>query len=135
MKCPEDRVEMRAARPDEGHGGYVCPSCAGAWLLEANIADLELGRPFDATAFHAALQRRLRGTSTWPCPRDGTLLARSEVNGLELDWCPTCRGVWFQMEELGHTLDRHRRYGDGEKFAAYAAADTVVTVLLAMLFG
>ena len=28
-----------------------------------------------------------------PCPIDGTQLVMSERQGIEIDYCPTCRGV------------------------------------------
>jgi len=34
------------------------------------------------------------------CPTDQTVLAISERNGIEIDYCPTCRGVWLDRGEL-----------------------------------
>lgn len=48
------------------------------------------------------------------CPRDGATLKRETRTGVEIDWCPTCRGVWLDRGELEKLLDRghedHRRY-------------------------
>jgi len=40
------------------------------------------------------------------CPIDGTLLAISERQGIEIDYCPQCRGVWLDRGELDKLLDR-----------------------------
>ena len=40
------------------------------------------------------------------CPTDGTLLTMSERNGIEIDYCPTCRGVWLDRGELDKILER-----------------------------
>lgn len=40
------------------------------------------------------------------CPSDGTVLVMSERSGVEIDYCPTCRGVWLDRGELDKILDR-----------------------------
>ena len=40
------------------------------------------------------------------CPTDGTTLAISERRGIEIDYCPQCRGVWLDRGELDKLLDR-----------------------------
>ncbi|QDZ16917.1 MULTISPECIES: zf-TFIIB domain-containing protein [Humibacter] len=40
------------------------------------------------------------------CPIDGTPLALSERNGIEIDYCPQCRGVWLDRGELDKILER-----------------------------
>ena len=34
------------------------------------------------------------------CPVDGSTLVMSERSGIEIDYCPTCRGVWLDRGEL-----------------------------------
>ena len=34
------------------------------------------------------------------CPIDQTTLAMTERQGIEIDYCPTCRGVWLDRGEL-----------------------------------
>jgi Zn-finger nucleic acid-binding protein len=135
MKCPEDTIEMRPARPGERHGGHVCTSCAGTWLDAGTIADLAAARSFDAAALQAELERQQRGATTWPCPRDGVTLRRAEAHGIELDWCPACRGVWFQHEELERVLTRARPGGPGVDIAMPVAADLAIYALLSSLLG
>ena len=40
-----------------------------------------------------------------PCPVDGTNLVISERSGIEIDYCPTCRGVWLDRGELDPFID------------------------------
>ena len=40
------------------------------------------------------------------CPTDGTTLTMSERSGIEIDYCPECRGVWLDRGELDKILDR-----------------------------
>ena len=34
------------------------------------------------------------------CPNDKTVLLITERQGIEIDYCPTCRGVWLDKGEL-----------------------------------
>lgn len=40
------------------------------------------------------------------CPVDNTPLAMSERQGVEIDYCPTCRGVWLDRGELDKIIER-----------------------------
>ena len=40
------------------------------------------------------------------CPIDGTTLVMSERQGIEIDYCPTCRGVWLDRGELDKIIER-----------------------------
>ena len=40
------------------------------------------------------------------CPVDGTTLAMSDRQGVEIDYCPQCRGVWLDRGELDKIIDR-----------------------------
>jgi Zn-finger nucleic acid-binding protein len=43
---------------------------------------------------------------TMHCPIDETTLVMSERNGIEIDYCPQCRGVWLDRGELDKIIDR-----------------------------
>ena len=40
------------------------------------------------------------------CPVDNTELKMSERGGVEIDYCPQCRGVWLDRGELDKIIDR-----------------------------
>ncbi len=40
------------------------------------------------------------------CPIDQTTLEITERQGIEIDWCPTCRGVWLDRGELDKIIER-----------------------------
>lgn len=40
------------------------------------------------------------------CPTDNATLVMSERNGIEIDYCPDCRGVWLDRGELDKIIDR-----------------------------
>ncbi len=40
------------------------------------------------------------------CPVDGTTLVMTERQGVEIDYCPSCRGVWLDRGELDKLIER-----------------------------
>ncbi len=40
------------------------------------------------------------------CPIDGEALVITDRSGLEIDYCPKCRGVWLDRGELDKIIDR-----------------------------
>lgn len=44
--------------------------------------------------------------SSFTCPVDGATLVPMERQGIEIDHCPTCRGVWLDRGELDKILER-----------------------------
>ena len=40
------------------------------------------------------------------CPIDGATLVMSERQGIEIDYCPSCRGVWLDRGELDKIIER-----------------------------
>jgi Zn-finger nucleic acid-binding protein len=40
------------------------------------------------------------------CPVDGTALVMSDRQNIEIDYCPTCRGVWLDRGELDKIIER-----------------------------
>jgi|TARA_R110000737_G_scaffold273738_1_gene280561 uncharacterized protein len=40
------------------------------------------------------------------CPVDGTDLTMTERQGVEIDYCPKCRGIWLDRGELDKIIDR-----------------------------
>ncbi len=40
------------------------------------------------------------------CPIDGTQLVMTERSGVEIDYCPKCRGVWLDRGELDKIIER-----------------------------
>ncbi|MFN3946395.1 MAG: zf-TFIIB domain-containing protein [Allosphingosinicella sp.] len=40
------------------------------------------------------------------CPVDGAALLMTERSGIEIDYCPACRGVWLDRGELDKIIER-----------------------------
>lgn len=44
------------------------------------------------------------------CPIDGTQLVITDRSGVEIDYCPNCRGVWLDRGELDKIIERSAAY-------------------------
>jgi Zn-finger nucleic acid-binding protein len=53
------------------------------------------------------------------CPIDGNELKIAERQGVEIDYCPQCRGVWLDRGELDKIIDR-----SGEQVSAPPPRDS-----------
>ena len=45
--------------------------------------------------------------SAYLCPVDQSELVMSERQGVEIDYCPTCRGVWLDRGELDKIVEKN----------------------------
>jgi hypothetical protein len=54
------------------------------------------------------------------CPVDNETLVMADRNGVEIDYCPKCRGVWLDRGELDKIIERVA--GDAPAAARSAAA-------------
>jgi len=43
------------------------------------------------------------------CPFDATALQVVNRSGVEIEWCPSCRGVWLERGELDKLIDEASR--------------------------
>lgn len=55
------------------------------------------------------------------CPTDSATLVMSERGGVEIDYCPECRGVWLDRGELDKIIERAEK-----EFAAAAPAQAPI---------
>jgi Zn-finger nucleic acid-binding protein len=48
------------------------------------------------------------------CPRCDGSLTVTQRNGVEIDMCPKCRGVWLDRGELDKIVDRYSKFDDDD---------------------
>lgn len=48
------------------------------------------------------------------CPIDTTQLEMMERSGVEIDYCPQCRGIWLDRGELDKIVDRASGSGSSQ---------------------
>lgn len=57
-----------------------------------------------------------------PCPVCAVPLVMSERQGIEIDYCPQCRGIWLDRGELDKIIERSARDAPPPQAAAPAPA-------------
>lgn len=74
------------------------------------------------------------------CPVDDTELAMSTREGIEIDYCPKCRGVWLDRGELDKIIERTapseppRKSYDDDRYKKYGHRPHKKKSLLGELF-
>jgi Zn-finger nucleic acid-binding protein len=58
------------------------------------------------------------------CPIDQTTLVISERQGIEIDYCPKCRGVWLDRGELDKIIERSEQQVTTSQAPVSQARDT-----------
>lgn len=54
------------------------------------------------------------------CPQCNVNLLMSDKQGVEIDYCPECRGIWLDRGELEKIIERSgQSYGDSYKNQGY----------------
>lgn len=48
------------------------------------------------------------------CPFDGTDLKVVNRQGIDIDWCPSCKGLWLERGELDKLLERSEGRDDDD---------------------
>ncbi|MCU0800638.1 MAG: zf-TFIIB domain-containing protein [Rhodobacteraceae bacterium] len=56
------------------------------------------------------------------CPVDNETLVMADRNGVEIDYCPKCRGVWLDRGELDKIIERAGGGGEAPVAAARPVA-------------
>ncbi len=115
-RCPDDRTAM--VEVDRfGTIIDICPTCSGTWFdiheLEAitdraarRIAKLKIGQcgtEITEERLRKVFARNFALPTETPhrhCPCEGTGMELRERNGVTVDWCPICRGIWCDKGEL-----------------------------------
>lgn len=49
------------------------------------------------------------------CPNDGSVLTMADRQGIEIDYCPQCRGIWLDRGELDKLIERSNGASQGSR--------------------
>jgi Zn-finger nucleic acid-binding protein len=50
------------------------------------------------------------------CPNCNETLVMADRQGIEVDYCPKCRGVWLDRGELDKIIERSAGYNSGPQY-------------------
>lgn len=103
MECPSCSSGCSLI-PSEGDKGFYCSQCDGLWLAKETLNSLCEVNKLDSNILRKKLREERRVDNSKACPNCVKTLATSAVNNMELDWCETCDGVWFDRGECQRIL-------------------------------
>lgn len=93
LACPRDATPLRPFTMD-GITVDACPKCRGHWLDATELARVTNDEELERLA-HVSLT-----TGKLVCPRCTAGLGTGRIEGVEVDPCPSCRGVWLDSGEI-----------------------------------
>ena len=73
------------------------------WVQEMQLRMAKLAN--EQRAKTEAEKQRLKETHWMHCPKCGQKLATETCGTVEIDVCPSCKGVWLDMGELGAIVE------------------------------
>lgn len=83
-------------RPNKLEDEYI-------WVQEMQLRMAKLANEQQAKS--EAEKQRLKETHWMHCPKCGQKLATETCGAVEIDVCPSCKGVWLDMGELGTIVE------------------------------
>jgi Zn-finger nucleic acid-binding protein len=83
-------------KPNKTEDEYV-------WVEELKLRMAKLEKEQQAKS--EAERKRLKETHWMHCPKCGQNLATETCGAVEIDVCPSCKGVWLDMGELGEIVE------------------------------
>jgi Zn-finger nucleic acid-binding protein len=69
---------------------------------------------FYLSGFYFQLYEPAKRNTIMKCPNCSETLIMSDRQGVEIDYCPKCRGVWLDRGELDKIIERSAAYDQGQ---------------------
>jgi Zn-finger nucleic acid-binding protein len=134
MHCPRDQSEL-TVRDTEGHIGFLCSKCKGAWLPSKYVQSIEYMRVFSYREFIDQLAKSASLLSAMRCPSGCGKLSEVTLRQMTLYRCNTCQGMWFDHGEIRRLLAQFelRERSMGEAVAEQAGWSVLAGILGGLL--
>jgi len=137
VRCPHDNSAL-VVRDTEGHIGFRCSVCQGAWLPSRYVQSIQYTHTFSYSAFARSLTEGPTTPTNLACPGGcGTLVVGTALD-VPVLWCRSCQGAWFEPGVVRALLARMPPVESGLPSGAAVAAQVggeiaLWTVLLGLL--
>ena len=114
VECPQCKETMAQLHLNM-FGSYIlidyCDACQGYWYDKG-----ELDKVLDGDKLESVLNRKKpnKEGSRFPCPRCGADLSAKVLNGVIIDQCKECQGIWLDKNEL-YLIQHNKTDDESEK--------------------
>ena len=137
MDCPRCKEKLERINAS-GIETTRCLYCNGVWVPGESLKQLLRMEP-KAPSIGSLLGARSDETqeaSDIACPEcNDTTLTKIVSFGVELDYCPSCNGVYFDEGELKSVLPTVHKQPFEPGIGTYLASESVFLVIASALFG
>lgn len=99
MNCPGCNTELLIEKRNNTDVSF-CPGCSGMLLSEANVLKIAPALKKYAADPEGAKRKGYLQDSQRICPVCTINYMLLRYENVELDFCPRCRGLWFDRNEL-----------------------------------
>ena len=123
MRCPVDQTPLKLAEKNHSVGMW-CRGCHGIFLPDKYVVAFNNNYATKALA-HLRNVNRLNQAARG-CPGCDQPMAVALVKNIEVDHCRTCRGMWFDSEELESII---KQIGQHPWSTGSLALDAVLALL------
>lgn len=100
MQCPRDKTDL-TLKVFKQHQVYYCSCCKGLWLPGDIVPSLLSG-----SANGRIRNLKEKTSSRLSCPRQCATLVEMRINGIVMDVCSACNGVWLDRGEIEAVLKK-----------------------------
>lgn len=114
MNCPNCSC-VSLSKVNEENQGYNCSQCSGLWLSGENLIFMGLEQNLDIGILKAQLRQNKGRDGQRSCPNCEKSLLISTIDEIELDWCASCDGMWFDRDELDGIVANARKISTADK--------------------
>jgi Zn-finger nucleic acid-binding protein len=99
MLCPKCNKNLSLCSKT---GAHRCPSCKGYWVDPKLYNTLLKNKGSIAIKADGEIRWGNQPQRAWKlkCPKDESILYTFSYAFIELDYCRTCRGLWFDATEI-----------------------------------
>jgi len=109
MQCPRDYSKL-VLRQKEEVVGSVCGACKGVFLTPEGVRSFKFNHESDV--LENIFKLNLKTNANIQCPGCHSYMALVNVDGVEIDACKNCQGIWFDHTEVTNIIKKYgKKYG------------------------
>ncbi len=118
MECPIGHKQLKLIEKN-GITGYHCAYCCGVFLPGRYVKAFK--HNYQTEILNKKIELNIPSIQSLKCPACHHPLQLKYLDGIELDCCQHCNGIWFDKNELDYLIRRHGQKPNslGEQLAVY----------------
>ena len=131
MKCPKDNSNLKI-QESEKVVGHVCDQCSGIYLKESAVSAFKYN--YETSILEKIASFYSGNDSFIGCPGCGSIMKMASTEGIEIDYCENCKGIWFDKDEVTKLISLYKpKISEESKvLTGYFAVDIIANILFGL---